>query len=102
MTLITGKTIRCIGVAAIAGLAALTVYGSGAFAVPKIVKSACLNDYLSYCSNHRPNTPGLTRCMRRNGTKLSRRCVSALIKTGYVSRAEVRRRAARARLRKRR
>ena len=90
----SNTTIRSTGIAAVAALAALTFQATGAFAVSASVKTACIGDYLSYCSSHRPGSAGLTRCMRRNGTKLSRRCVKALIKAGYVSQAEVSRRAA--------
>ncbi len=94
MTSISNTNIRRTGIAAVAALAALTFQTTGAFAVPNSVKVACLGDYLSYCSSHRPGSSSLNRCMRRNGTKLSRRCVKALVKAGYVSQAEVSRRAA--------
>ena len=83
-------------------LTALTVAivaatSSQAFAVSSSVKYACMSDYLSYCSAHSPSSPGVRRCMRANGTKLSRGCVNALVRAGYVSKSEVRRRAARLR-----
>lgn len=68
-----------------------------AFAVSSSVRSACTGDYLSYCSAHAPNSPGVRRCMRANGSRLSRRCVNALIKAGYVSKRKTRRRAAKLR-----
>jgi hypothetical protein len=70
-----------------------------ASAVSSSVRSACTGDYLSYCSAHAPNSPGVRRCMRANGPKLSRRCVNALIKAGYVSKRKTRRRAAKLRRR---
>ncbi|MEQ8823048.1 MAG: hypothetical protein RIC14_01595 [Filomicrobium sp.] len=80
-------------------IAALTVAiiaatATQASAVSSSVKYACMGDYLSYCSMHAPGGSGVKRCMRRNGAKLSRSCVKALIGAGYVSKAEVRRRAA--------
>jgi hypothetical protein len=78
-------------------LAIVAATSSQAFAVSSSVKYACMGDYLSYCSSHSPSSPGVRRCMRANGPKLSRSCVNALVKAGYVSRAEVRRRAARLR-----
>lgn len=85
-TLVTALTVAIVATAS-----------SQAFAVSSSVKYACMGDYFSYCSAHSPNSPGVRRCMRRNGTKLSRRCVNALVKAGYVSKSEVRRRAARLR-----
>lgn len=77
-----------ITVAIIAGSA------SNAFAVSNSVKYACIGDYLSYCSSHAPGSAGVKRCMRANGSKLSKTCVRALVKAGYVSQSEVSRRAA--------
>ena len=65
-----------------------------ASAVSSSVKYACMGDYLSYCSQHAPGGSAVKQCMRANGSKLSRGCVSALIKAGYVSKKEVSRRAA--------
>ena len=67
---------------------------SNAFAVSNAVKYACMGDYFSYCSGHAPGSAGLTQCMRSNGSKLSKGCVGALVKAGYVSKSEVSRRAA--------
>jgi hypothetical protein len=57
------------------------------------VNSACANDYLAYCSQHDPDGPGVRRCMRAAGRKLSTGCVNALIEAGEVSKQEVARRA---------
>ena len=86
MTNITAKSI--IAAAIFAATA------TQAFAVSSSVKYACMGDYLSYCSGHAPGGAGVKRCMRANGSKLSRRCVKALVKAGYVSQSEVSRRAA--------
>jgi len=83
-----------------AGLAAALIVGAATFsateagAVSGAVKAACLGDYLSYCSSHAVDTPQLRRCMSAAGPKLSRGCISALIKAGEVSKTEVARRAA--------
>ncbi len=90
----TTKTTRRVTTIALA-FAALSLQATGAFAVSSSVKTACIGDYLSYCSSHMPGSKGLTQCMRRNGSKLSKRCVKALVKAGYVSKSEVRRKAAR-------
>ena len=65
-----------------------------AHAVSASVKMACAGDYFSYCSQHSPSSPGVRQCMRANGTKLSTRCVNALVAAGEVSAAEVSRRSA--------
>jgi hypothetical protein len=57
------------------------------------VNSACANDYFAYCSQHDPDGPGVRRCMRAAGRKLSTGCVNALIEAGEVSKQEVARRA---------
>lgn len=58
-------------------------------AVSPSVKSACKNDYFAHCSAHAVGTPGLRKCMRTIGKRLSSRCVKALIKSGEVSKAEL-------------
>lgn len=74
---------------------ALAAQATTASAVSLRVKIACTSDYLNYCSQHKPGSTGVKRCMRANGSKLSKRCVNALVAGGYVSKAEVSRRAAR-------
>ena len=76
-------------------VAAITLQASSAFAVSASVKRNCLGDYLAYCSTHMPGSKSLTRCMRRNGSKLSKSCVGALVKAGHVSKSEVARKSAR-------
>ncbi len=89
MTNIFTKTIAtAITVAVVAGAS------TSAFAVSSSVKYACMGDYLSYCSGHAPGGAGVKRCMRANGSKLSKTCVRALVKAGMVSQSEVSRRAA--------
>lgn len=76
------------------GLGALMLLTAEAGAVDGRVRSACANDYLSYCSQHDPDGPATRRCMRANGLKLSQACVNALVAAGEVSKREVARRAA--------
>ncbi len=73
-------------------LAAAPVRAAGAN-----VTMACASDYLAYCSKHPTEGPAVRQCMRANGSRLSPRCVEALISAGEVSRAEVKRREASAR-----
>ena len=73
---------------------ALAAQATTASAVSLRVKIACTSDYLNYCSQHKPGSAATKSCMRRNGSKLSSRCVNALIAGGYVSKTEVKRRAA--------
>jgi hypothetical protein len=73
---------------------AIAAQASTASAVSLSVKIACTSDYLNYCSQHKPGSSATKSCMRRNGSKLSKRCVKALIGAGYVSKAEVARRSA--------
>lgn len=61
-------------------------------AVSLTVKLACANDYYAHCSQHAPGSVGVRKCMRAHGSQLSQRCVSALITSGEVSKAEVNRR----------
>ncbi len=63
-----------------------------ASAVSRAVKSACTNDYFSFCSMHPPSSPGVRRCFRANAKRISTSCIKALKKSGYVksSRAKLR------------
>jgi hypothetical protein len=56
------------------------------------VTAACTGDYLAYCSEHDPDGMGVRRCMDRNGTRLSKPCLNALIAVGAVSQQEATRR----------
>jgi hypothetical protein len=75
-------------------LATLLALATAADAVDRRVERACANDYLTYCSQHDPDGPGVRQCMRANGLKLSAGCVSALVAAGEVSKTEVGRRSA--------
>ena len=72
------------------GLAALSASAS---AQSLAVQLACANDYYAYCSRHDPDSAAARACMRTNGTKLSQRCINALVAAGEVSKSEVSRRA---------
>jgi hypothetical protein len=74
-------------------LIVMLVIPGEAGAVDGRVSAACANDYLAYCSKHDPDGPGVRRCMRAAGPRLSPTCVNALIDAGEVSKAEVARRA---------
>jgi hypothetical protein len=74
-------------------LGILIAFATEAGAGNASVNSACANDYLAYCSQHDPDGPGVRRCMRAVGRKLSMGCVNALIEAGEVSKNEVARRA---------
>lgn len=60
--------------------------------ISKAVQAACKNDYKNYCGEYGLETSALRSCMDRNGHKLSKTCVNALVKAGEVSQAEVDRR----------
>lgn len=62
-------------------------------AVSPAVKFACMSDYLANCSAYGVDTPELRKCMRAVGSRLSKRCINALVGAGEVSKAEVTRRA---------
>ena len=83
--------------AAIAGAAAFLSFAATAdeaAAVSLKVKLACASDYYAHCSQHAVGTPGVRQCMRANGPKLSRSCISALVAAGEVSKSEVERKVA--------
>lgn len=70
------------------------MHASQASAASLMVQLACASDYYAYCSKHDPNGKGVRACMNANGSRLSKRCVNALISAGEISKAEVARRAA--------
>jgi hypothetical protein len=75
----------------------LSAATAGAQQVSERVRAGCTADYMNYCSGS-TNTQQAYGCMRKIGPRLSRPCLVALIKDGYVTRAEVLRRARRARI----
>ena len=94
MTPITTIVTARAALTAILSLGALAGGTGDAAAVSASVKFACAGDYFSYCSQHRPDSPGVRQCMRSHGLQLSKRCVTALIGAGEVSAEEVARKAA--------
>ena len=75
-------------------LGSVAMHSSQASAASLAVQLACASDYFAYCSKHDPDSAGTRTCMRANGHKLSKRCVSALVAAGEVSKAAVDRRTA--------
>lgn len=77
-----------------AALAAVLLAGIAgtAGATDARVRAACTGDYLSYCSQHDPDGPGVRKCMRANGARLSSGCVAALVAAGEVGKADTQRR----------
>jgi hypothetical protein len=58
----------------------------------KQVQRACVNDYKRHCGEYGVETSALRTCMKRVGKRLSKGCVNALVASGQVSRAGVKRR----------
>ena len=58
----------------------------------KAVQQNCNKDYKTYCGEYGLESNALRDCMDRNGEKLSKVCVNALLADGHVSQAEVDRR----------
>ena len=81
-------------VAAAIAASTVLIHATQASAASLAVQLACASDYYAYCSKHDPDGPGVRTCMNNNGHKLSKRCVSALISAGEISKAEVDRRSA--------
>lgn len=80
-------------IAAVAFIATITAIPH-AHAVSPQVRNACANDYFSNCSAYAPNSPQTRKCMRAVGYRLSKNCISALVASGEVSKAEIARRSA--------
>jgi hypothetical protein len=51
------------------------------------LRSACMNDFMAYCSKVNPNGPGALACLQRNSASLSPRCRSAMSAVGSGSAA---------------
>lgn len=75
-------------------IAMLALAGGAVQAASERVRNACTSDYLAYCSRHPEEGPAVRACMNANGSKLSKRCVDALIADGEISKGEVERRRA--------
>ncbi|WP_334148343.1 hypothetical protein [Hyphomicrobium sp.] len=70
--------------AAILAVVVLAFSVSQASAVSHAVKMACAADYFAHCSMHAVGSPGVRKCMRAVGPRLSTRCIDALIAAGEV------------------
>lgn len=57
---------------------------SHALAVSLAVKLACKDDYFAHCSMHAVGSPGVRKCMRDVGPRLSARCIGALADAGMI------------------
>lgn len=84
------RTFSALFVAAIAVVSFAAVAQAGAYS--KAVQQHCRADYKKFCGDYGLETTALRSCMNRNGKKLSRSCVRALVRDGHVSQAEVNRR----------
>ncbi len=77
----------------VAAAAMLALVGAAeAASYSQTVQKACRSDYRKFCSDYGLDSPALRSCMNRAGRKLTKSCVNALVKDGYVSRKEVERR----------
>jgi len=75
-----------------AALAALAFTSSAAVAdkggpYSPAVRRACKGDYNRFCPNYSLYSSELRRCMQAAGTKVSRRCVQALVRAGEAPRS---------------
>jgi curli biogenesis system outer membrane secretion channel CsgG len=85
------KSYRATLVVAFASIACLAGAAQAA-PITKAVQAACKTDYKNYCGEYGLETSALRGCMDRNGHKLSKMCVNALVKAGEISQGEVDRR----------
>jgi hypothetical protein len=78
----------------VVAFASISCLAGAAQAAPitKAVQAACKTDYKNYCGEYGLETTALRGCMDRNGHKLSKTCVNALVKAGEVGQSEVDRR----------
>ena len=88
---------RLTAIAIILALSGLNALHGTASAASMAVELACASDYYAYCSKHDPDSAAARNCMNANGTRLSQRCINALVRAGEVSKAEIDRRASRTR-----
>jgi hypothetical protein len=79
------------------GLSCLACQAQAAPDITQAVSQDCRWDYHNFCGEYGIGSPLLNYCFRKNGAKLSRACVNALIQAGDVSKnyVQARRRAGR-------
>lgn len=70
---------------------ALGACSTSAHAVGWRTQMNCAGDYYAYCSKYSVGTPEVRKCMRANGPRLSKGCISALIADGEISKETVER-----------
>lgn len=75
---------------------------TAALAVSPLVRQMCRDDYFEHCSMHEVGSPGLRKCMRAVGPRLSKGCIHALKVSGEVGKKDVARIAKREKKLKRR
>ena len=75
-----------------AALTLATVAEAETKSYSKAVQQNCNQDYKTYCGEYGLESNALRDCMDRNGEKLTKACVNALVADGHVSQAEVERR----------
>jgi hypothetical protein len=75
--------------ATILAIVVLAFSVSNAFAVSLAVKLACRDDYFAHCSMHAVGSPGVRKCMRDVGPRLSQRCIGALADAGMIKKSKV-------------
>jgi hypothetical protein len=85
MTSFGKALIAALALLSFVAVAEAASYGPG-------VRKYCRMDYRKFCGEYGLDSPALRTCMNKAGRKLSKGCVSALVKEGHVSRAEVKRR----------
>ncbi len=81
-----------VGVLVGAALAIATTVEADTKSYSKAVQQHCNKDYKTYCGEYGLESNALRDCMNRNGEKLTKLCVNALVADGQVSKAEVDRR----------
>lgn len=81
----TGK-FRTASMAAGLAFAAVALAAGSAGAVSDRVKNSCSNDYFKFCPSHAVGSSSLRQCMRQVGSKLSPRCIDALVASGEIKR----------------
>ena len=77
-----------IGLLAAAALA-MTTAAQADTNYSKAVQQNCNADYKTHCGEYGLESNALRDCMDRNGNKLTKACVKALVDDGQVSQAEV-------------
>jgi hypothetical protein len=75
--------------AAILSFVVLAFSVNHAYAVSLAVKLACRDDYFAHCSMHAVGSPGVRKCMRAVGPRLSTQCISALAAAGEIGKKKM-------------